>query len=188
MIRQVNPKSGEFEKVEELRAAHIGSNPAGEPEYESIERTRDELSLHMGYFEANRMVGALRMTPLGHGLCFVERACDVRPWFPRLTEAFDANRLVLDRSHRGGHHLRNFLLLTADWMLKNTSFTHASALSRERLSALYEDIGGLKVVDKIAWQQPDGQARTYCLVSLSLETVCHTIKRRYGNEQHLQIA
>jgi len=163
-----------FEAVMNLRAFHLGENPAQEDDYERREALRDALSYHLVYLDSGDVVGTLRVTPLGHGLSFVERAVDVHAHFAMPTDAFDANRLVLDARYRGGHHLRTFLLHAAIWLKANTHLRFISALCREQLAALYVGLGGQVLSDDVTWVT-DQAERRYTLLYLELEHVYHTV-------------
>ena len=174
-VQLVSSKSELFQKVRVLRSRYIGDNPASEEDFFDAEVLRDTCSYHMAYLDGDEIVGALRITPLGHGMSFVERVVNVRLYFDHPMDSFDANRLVLDEKYRGGMHLKFFLLQTAIWLKANTQFRYISALCRGRLVALYVDIGGHVLVDDIAWKSHHS-SRDYSLVYLELETVFNTIK------------
>lgn len=174
-VRVIDSTNELFEAVLNLRALHLGENPAQEDEYERREALRDAFSYHLIYLDGADVVGTLRVTPLGHGLSFVERAVDVYAHFAAPTDAFDANRLVLDVRYRGGRHLRTFLLHAAIWLRTNTHLRFISALCREQLAALYIDLGGRVLSDEVTWAT--GQAeRRYSWVYLELENVYHTVQ------------
>ncbi|WP_397451641.1 acetyltransferase [Pseudomonas sp. NA-150] len=174
-VQTVSAKSELFKKVCALRLRYIGDNPASEEYFSDAERLRDTCSYHMAYLDGEEVVGAIRITPMGHGMSFVEQVVDVTPYFANPIDSFDANRLVLDEKYRGGLHLRFFLLQTAIWLKGNTQFRHISALCRGRLAALYVDIGGRILSDDITWRTLHS-SRRYSLVYLELETVFNTIK------------
>lgn len=174
-VRVIDSASELFEAVRQLRARYLGENPAQEDDYERREALRDALSYHLVYLDDGHVVGTLRATPLGHGLSFAERAVDVRAHFPMPTDAFDANRLVLDEHYRGGRHLRIFLLQAAIWLKANTHLRFISALCRGQLAALYVGLGGQVLVNDVTWATEQAERR-YSLVYLELEHVYHTVK------------
>lgn len=180
-IQTISAKNALFEKVHTLRSRYIGDNPAGEESYYDAETLRDHHSYHMVYLDRDEVVGAIRITPLGHGISFVERTVEVGAYFTYPMDSFDANRLVLDERYRGGLHLRLFLLKTAIWLKANTQFRYISALCRGRLAALYVDIGGRVLADDITWKNLQS-SRHYSLVYLELETVLNTIRRNAAHE------
>lgn len=175
-IQVLSAKSELFQKICGLRSRYIGDNPAGEERFSDAEALRDTCSYHMAYLDGDEVVGAIRITPLGHGMSFVERVVDLKQHFPCLMDSFDANRLVLDRQYRGGLHLKFFLLQVAIWLKANTQFRFISALCSGRLAALYVDIGGCVIADDIIWESPRA-TRDYSLVHLELDTVLSTIKK-----------
>lgn len=179
-VKIVSAKSELFQKVCALRSRYIGDNPANEESFSDAEVVRDTCSYHMAYFDGDEIVGAIRITPLGHGMSFVERVVDVGHYFAHPLDSFDANRLVLDEKYRGGLHLRSFLLQTAIWLKANTHFQYISALCRGRLAALYVDIGGHVLADDITWTNRQS-SRDYSLVYLELEAVFNTIKGKIAH-------
>jgi hypothetical protein len=174
-VQIVSAKSELFQKVRALRSRHIGDNPASEESFSDVEALRDTYSYHMAYLDGDEIVGAIRITPLGHGMSFVERVVNVGHYFAHPMDSFDANRLVLDEKYRGGLHLRLFLLHTAIWLKANTQFRFISALCQGRLVSLYVDIGGHVLADDITWKSHQS-SRNYSLIHLELETVFNTIK------------
>ncbi|WP_152225708.1 acetyltransferase [Pseudomonas sp. SCB32] len=174
-VSVIDTTSELFAAVRQLRARYLGENPAQEDDYERREGLRDALSYHLIYLDDNRVVGTLRVTPLGHGFSFVERAVDVHAHFPMPTDAFDANRLVLDECYRGGRHLRMFLLQAAIWLKANTHLRFISALCRGQLAALYIGLGGRMLIEEVIWA-PQQVERRYSLVYLELEQVYNTVK------------
>jgi hypothetical protein len=179
-VQVVSAKSELFQKVCALRSRYIGDNPASEESFANAEALRDTYSYHMIYLDGDEIVGAIRITPLGHGMSFVERVVNVENYFAHPIDSFDANRLVLDEKYRGGLHLRFFLLQTAIWLKANTQFRYISALCRGRLAALYVDIGGHVLANDITWTSPQS-SRDYSLVYLELETVFNTIKGKVAH-------
>ncbi|RMP54222.1 hypothetical protein ALP96_200201 [Pseudomonas savastanoi pv. glycinea] len=171
----IDTSSELFNAVLALRSRYLGENPAQEDDFERRERTRDALSYHLVYLNQGQVVGTMRATPLGHGLSFVERAVNVPAHFAEPTDAFDANRLVMDERYRGGRHLRTFLLQAAIWLKANTHLRFISALCRGQLAALYVGIGGRVLVDDLAWNGMLNERR-YSLVYLELEHVYQTVK------------
>jgi len=169
-IQVIDASSGLFEDVKRLRDRYLGANPAQEDDFEHRERVRDNLSYHLIYLDDDRVVGTLRVTPLGHCLSFVERTVDVRDYFQQPMDAFDANRLVLDEHYRGGRHLREFLLQAAVWLKANTHLRFISALCRGPLEALYVGMGGRVLAQDISWRGQVAQ-RLYSLVYLELDNV-----------------
>lgn len=165
-----------FQKVRQLRSRYIGDNPAGEGKFTDAEACRDSCSYHMAYLDGDEVVGAIRITPLGHGMSFTEQVVDLRCHFKYPMDSFDANRLVLDEKYRGGLHLKFFLLQTAIWLKANTQFRHVSALCRGRLAALYVDMGGHVLAEDVIWAGCQTRRR-YSLVYLEVETVLNTIKK-----------
>ncbi len=180
----VSAKSELFQKVRALRSRYIGDNPASEENFSDAEVLRDTYSYHMAYLDGGEIVGAIRITPLGHGVSFVERVVNVGHYFAHPMDSFDANRLVLDEKYRGGLYLRHFLLQAAIWLRANTQFRYISALCRGRLAALYVDIGGCVLADDITWTSRQSP-RDYSLVYLELETVFNTIKGKVIHGQFL---
>ncbi|KTB98502.1 MULTISPECIES: hypothetical protein [Pseudomonas syringae group] len=180
-VQVISTKSNLFNKVCLLRSRYIGDNPASEECFADVEALRDNCSYHLVYMDGEEVVGAIRITPLGHGMSFVERVIDVGQHFTHPMDSFDANRLVLDEKYRGGSHLRSFLLKTAVWLKANTAFRYISALCRGRLVALYTDIGGVVLVDDITWTSHRSM-RDYSLVYLEIDTVFNTIKGKLANE------
>jgi hypothetical protein len=176
-VRVIDISSALFDDVKRLRDRYLGSNPAQEADFERREMQRDSLSYHLVYLDDDRVVGTLRVTPLGHGLSFVERAVDVRDYFLHPMDAFDANRLVLDEHYRGGQHLRGFLMQAAIWLKANTHLRFISALCRGPLEALYVGMGGSLLAQDIAWHGHTAQ-RVYSLVYLELDNVYRTIKEK----------
>jgi len=174
--RVLSDKSELFQKVRALRDRYIGDNPAGEARFSDAESLRDCCSYHLVYMDGEEIVGAIRITPLGHGMSFVERVVDVGHYFAYPIDSFDANRLVLEEKYRGGVHLKCFLLQAAIWLKANTQFQYISALCRGRLAALYVDIGGHVVANDVVWTGLQS-SRNYSLVYLELETVFNTIKK-----------
>ncbi|WP_287812569.1 acetyltransferase [Pseudomonas sp.] len=172
----IDSASEMFEAVRQLRTRYLGENPAQEEDYERREALRDALSYHLVYLDDGHVVGTLRATPLGHDLSFAERAVDVHAHFPIPTDAFDANRLVMDERYRGGRHLRTFLLQAAIWLKANTHLRFISALCRGQLAALYVGLGGRVLVDDVTWATAQAERR-YSLVYLELEQVYQTVKR-----------
>ena len=187
LIKPISPSDELFKNVLTLRSNYIGDNPAGEMDFSLVDSMRDTCSYHMAYLDGEEVVGAIRMTPMGHGLSFIERALDISPYFSNPFETFEANRLVLNERYRGGKHLRHFLLKTAIWMLGNTTYKHISALCRGELAAIYVGVGGKLLTDNIHWET-ESKSRKYSLVSLDLLSVYETIRRREkdGNERALQ--
>lgn len=179
-VQVVSVKSELFHKVRALRSRYIGDNPANEESHCDAEILRDTYSYHMAYLDGADIVGAIRITPLGHGISFVERVVEVGTYFTHPMDSFDANRLVLDERYRGGIHLRFFLLQAAIWLKANTHFRYISALCRARLAALYVDIGGHVLASDVTWRNFHS-ARDYSLIYLELETVFNTIN---GNVAH----
>ena len=179
-VRAISAKSELFQKICALRSRYIGENPANEERFSDAETLRDMHSYHMAYFDGPEIVGAIRITPLGHGISFVERAIDLENYFVHPMESFDANRLVLDEKYRGGVHLRFFLLQTAIWIKGNTQFRYISALCRGRLAALYVDIGGSVLSENITWTA-GASSRDYSLIHLELDHVFNTIKGKTAN-------
>lgn len=179
-VQIVSAKSELFQKVCALRSRYIGDNPASEENFSAAEALRDSCSYHMAYLNGDEIVGAIRITPLGHGLSFVERVVDVGVYFDHPMDSFDANRLVLDEKYRGGLHLSFFFLQTALWLKENTQFRYISALCRGRLAALYVDIGGRVLADDLTWLSHQS-SRSYSLVYLELETVFNTIKGKVAH-------
>ncbi|WP_437881466.1 acetyltransferase [Pseudomonas sp. LRF_L74] len=174
-VRVIDSASELFEAVRHLRVLYLGENPAQEDDYERREALRDAMSYHLVYLDDGHVVGTLRVTPLGHGLSFAERAVDVHAHFPMPTDTFDANRLVLDERYRGGRHLRMFLLHAAIWLKANTHLRFISALCRGPLAALYVGLGGRVLADDVTWATEQAERR-YSLVYLELEHVYHTVK------------
>ncbi|MCQ3024723.1 acetyltransferase [Pseudomonas tremae] len=179
-VQVISTKNELFKSVCFLRSRYIGDNPANEEFFDDAEALRDTCSYHLVYMDGERVVGAIRITPLGHGMSFVERLVNIDHHFPDLMESFDANRLVLDEKYRGGPHLRFFLLETAIWLKANTSFRYISALCRGRLVALYVDIGGVVLADDITWGSRQS-TRGYSLIYLEIDTVFNTIKGKISN-------
>lgn len=179
-VQIVSAKGQLFQQICALRSRYIGDNPAGEESFSDTEALRDACSYHMAYLDGGEVVGAIRITPLGHGMSFVERVVDISPYFANPIDSFDANRLVLDEKYRGGLHLRFFLLQTAIWLKGNTHFRHISAVCRGRLAALYVDIGGRILTDQITWETRHS-SRHYSLVYLELDTVFNTIKGKVSH-------
>jgi hypothetical protein len=179
-VQVVSAKSELFQKICGLRSRYIGDNPASEESFADAEALRDTHSYHMAYLDGDEIVGAIRITPLGHDMSFVEQVVNVGHYFAHPMDSFDANRLVLDEKYRGGLHLRFFLLQTAIWLTANTQFRHISALCRGRLAALYVDIGGQVLADDITWASSQS-SRDYSLVYLELETVLNTIKGKLAD-------
>ncbi|SFO79252.1 acetyltransferase [Pseudomonas sp. NFPP28] len=179
-VQIVSARGELFQKVRALRARYIGDNPANEESYSDTEALRDACSYHMAYLDGDEIVGAIRITPLGHGMSFVERVVQVENYFAHPMDSFDANRLVLDERYRGGVHLRVFLLHTAIWLKANTQFQYISALCRGRLAALYVDIGGHVLANDITWTNRQS-SRDYSLVYLELDTVFNTIKGKVAH-------
>ncbi|MBP1119549.1 acetyltransferase [Pseudomonas syringae] len=180
-VQVISTKSELFKTVYSLRSRYIGDNPANEENFENVEALRDTCSYHLAYMDRDRVVGAIRITPLGHGISFVERVVNVDQHFTHPMDTFDANRLVLDEKYRGGPHLRLFLLEIAIWLKTNTSFRYISALCRGRLAALYVDIGGIVLADNITWKSRQSM-RDYSLIYLEIDTVFNTIKGKIANE------
>ncbi|OUM04839.1 acetyltransferase [Pseudomonas syringae] len=180
-VRVISSRNELFKKVCALRLQYIGDNPASEDFFADIEELRDACSYHMVYLDRGEVVGAIRITPLGHGMSFIERVINVGKYFPYPMDSFDANRLVLDERYRGGMHLKRFLLKTAIWLKANTSFRYISALCRGRLVILYVNIGGVVLADNLTWGSRQA-IRDYSLVFLELDTVFNTIKGKlaYG--------
>lgn len=174
-VRVIDCSSAWFEGVRQLRHRYLGENPAQEEQFEQRERLRDELSYHLIYLDGEHVVGTLRVTPLGHGLSFVERAVNVHTHFHTPTDTFDANRLVLDERYRGGRHLRRFLLQAAIWLKANTHLRFISALCRGPLAALYVGLGGRVLMQDLSWSTASGERR-YSLIYLELEHVYRTVK------------
>jgi len=174
-VRVIDTSSELFEPVRQLRSRYLGTNPAREDDFERRDQLRDALSYHLVYLDEGEVVGTLRVTPLGHGLSFVERAVDVQAYFQMPTDAFDANRLVLDERYRGGRHLRMFLLQSAVWLKANTHLRFISALCRGPLASLYVDLGGRVLMDNVIWTGEQG-IRRYSLVYLELESVYRNVK------------
>lgn len=179
-IQLVTPRSERFQDIRALRSTFIGNNPAGESEYEYLDSLRDACSYHIAYLDGDRTVGAIRISPIGHGMTFVERMVDVGNFFDRPLDTFDANRLVLGELYRGGKHVHNFLMHVSHWLLTNTNFRHISALCRGKLTALYVGIGGQVIKENIVWQENE-TSRLYNLVSLDLENVYFTTKGKLNN-------
>lgn len=179
-VQNVTVKSELFQKICVLRARYIGDNPANEEGFPDTEALRDACSYHMAYLDGDEIVGAIRITPLGHGMSFVERVVEVRDHFAYPMDSFDANRLVLDEKYRGGMHLRMFLMQTAIWLKAHTQFKYISALCRGRLAALYVDIGGQVLADTITWTNRQS-SRDYSLVYLELDTVFNTLKGKVAH-------
>ncbi|MGH8419420.1 MAG: acetyltransferase [Pseudomonas sp.] len=174
-IRVINPHDPLFAEVRCLRSRYLGTNPAQETDFELREPVRDALSYHLIYLDGAQVVGALRITPVGHGLSFVERAIDIHKHFKQPMDTFDANRLVLNERYRGGRHLRNFLLGASVWLKANTHLRFISALCSDTLQALYVGIGGRVVAENITWQGQVDQ-RLYSLICLELDNVYRNIK------------
>jgi hypothetical protein len=174
-VRVIDHANELFESVQQLRRRYLGTNPAMEDDFERREQLRDALSYHLVYLDNDEVVGTLRVTPLGHGVSFVERAVNVLIYFQQPTDAFDANRLVLDERYRGGRHLRLFLLQAAIWLKANTHLRFISALCRGQLAALYVGLGGRMLVDDVTWTGEQVE-RHYSLVYLELEKVYHNVK------------
>ncbi|WP_416772455.1 acetyltransferase [Pseudomonas sp. RHF3.3-3] len=179
-VQNVSTKSELFQNVRALRSRYIGDNPANEEDFSEAEALRDSCSYHMVYLDGDEIVGAIRITPLGHGMSFVERVVDVGDYFSHPMDSFDANRLVLDEKCRGGVHLRIFLLHAAIWLKVNTQFQYISALCRGRLATLYVDIGGRVLVRNIIWENCQ-LSRDYSLVYLELDTVFNVLKRKVAH-------
>lgn len=174
-VRVIDAASELFETVKNLRMLYLGENPAQEDDYECREALRDALSYHLVYLDDDDVVGTLRVTPLGHDISFVERTVDVHAHFLVPTDAFDANRLVLDERYRGGRHLRMFLLHAAIWLKANTHLRFISALCRGRLATLYVGLGGRVLAEDVIWATEQAESR-YSLIYLELDHVYHTIK------------
>ena len=173
-VQVIDTASELFESVIQLRRRYLGTNPAREDDFDRREALRDASSYHLIYLDTDEIVGTLRVTPLGHGLSFVERAVDVRRYFQHPTDAFDANRLVLDERYRGGKHLRMFLLQAAIWLKANTHLRFISALCRGQLAALYVGLGGRVLMDDVTWAGEQAE-RCYSLVYLELEIVYNNV-------------
>lgn len=186
-IRHVSPKDSLFHELKEFRNVGIGDNPAGEADYTVVEERRDLCSYHMAYFDGDKMVGGIRLTPIGHGVTFSERITNLNNYFANTMETFDANRLVLDPSYRGGNYLKYFLFKTSSWMLENTSFNSVSVICRGQLRAIYENIGGVVVAEKLPWQTGN-KTSEYTLISIDLRNVNNLLNRRVKDESVLQNA
>ncbi len=186
-IKVVSERSPLFQDIKCLRQRHLGENPGEEDNFEAHESRRDSCSYHLAYFDGEALAGAMRVTPLGHGITFAERVLDAPAYFSSPMEVFDANRLVVDRAYRGGWHMKLFMLEAATWLLRNTSFRYVCALCRENLASLYLNIGGELLASDIR-RVPKQEKRPYSLVSLELETVYRTIKGRKENGEVLQRA
>ena len=179
-IQVVSLKSPCFQEIRSLRKLYIGENPADEERYQEVENFRDSCSYHLAYLDGKKIVGAIRITPIGHGMSFVERMVDVRCYFEHPLDTFDANRLVLDGQYRGGKHLHNFLMQVSHWLMVNTNFRYISAVCRGNLASLYVAIGGQILAENLNWQSRES-TRLYNLVSLDLEKVYYTIKGKMSN-------
>jgi hypothetical protein len=180
-VKVVSAQNKLFKKICALRSRYIGDNPANEEKFYETEVLRDNHSYHIAYLDGDKIVGAIRITPLGHGISFVERVVEVEQYFTHPMDSFDANRLVLDEKYRGGSHLRIFLLQTAIWLKANTQFRYISALCRGRLATLYVDIGGQVLANNITWTSRQS-SRNYSLIHLELDTVFNTIKGTTDHE------
>lgn len=186
-IKVVSELSPLFRDIKRLRQRHLGENPGGEDNFEALEGRRDSCSYHLAYFDGEVIAGAMRVTPLGHGITFAERVVDTALYFPNPMEVFDANRLVMDRAYRGGRYMQLFMLEAATWLLSDTSFRSVCALCRENLASIYLNIGGELLANDIR-SAPKQEKRPYSLVSLELETVYQIIKGRKENGEVFQRA
>lgn len=184
-VQTVSLKSPDFRDIIALRNRYLGNNPAGECGFDEIENMRDLCSQNLGYYHDNKLIGAIRITPVGHGLTLAEKLLTIDHYYEQPFKVLDANRLVLSEEYRGGRFIQNFLLQTTDWLKNNTLFHEVSALCRTRLTPLYVDIGGRVVEQNIPWDS-QGVKRDYTLVSLKLDTIKETIKRRNNDGSFLQ--
>lgn len=181
-ITIVSQLSNGFENIKALREKHLGKNPGNEEHFEKNEMLRDSCSYHFAYVDSGVIVGALRITPMGHGITLPEKLLHIRDYFDKPFSTFDANRLVLEREYRGGRLLHDFLLEVSIWLRRNTTFSYICVLCRSKLTKIYEGIGGEVIESDINGILPKDRG-AYSLVSLSLDNVYHTLSRRKSNAE-----
>ena len=171
-----------FDDVKFLRLKFIGDNPAFEEDFDDVEEQRDTCSYNMVYKNSDKVVGALRISPIGHGITLAEKVVpNIHQYFDDSSYVFDANRLVMDKEVNGGYHLKDFLLQSSDWLLKNTYFKSMTALCNKRFVPVYLRIGGVVLVDSIKWQS-NGNSKEYSFMKLDLSEVFRIINNQFNNK------
>jgi hypothetical protein len=170
-----------FDEIKSLRLKYIGDNPAFEENFENIEEQRDVCSYNMVYKNLNKIVGALRISPIGHGITLAEKIVpNIKEYFDDSLYVFDANRLVMDKEVNGGYYLKDFLLQTSDWLLKNTYFKSMTAICNKRFVPIYLRIGGSVLVESIKWES-SGNSKEYSFMKLDLYEVFRIINNQLNN-------
>lgn len=161
----VDPASREYAQVQRLRLRTIGWNPAAEPDFDTLEWQRDLRSRLLGCRLRGRLVGTVRITPLGLGLTLSERLWSLAQCLPEALPAqvCDINRLALDVDYRGSREFASLIRAVITWGVANTDYRHATLICSERLLPLYRRVGCRILMTGLDWVA-GGRSRRYALM------------------------
>ncbi|MBU3082493.1 GNAT family N-acetyltransferase [Acinetobacter baumannii] len=160
--------SKEFDQFTKWRNSYLGDNPANEKDFNLWDKIRDECSYNFGFFKDDKIIGGVRMTPVGHGLTLGERVLSLSEWETniRVGTTLEVNRLVIDTSLRGSGAVRTALLECFQWIRNNTNHFKLIAFCSERLVPLYIRIGA--TLERSDISSPMILGKKYSLMTLNL--------------------
>ena len=123
-------------------------------------------------FELNdRLIGTIRLVPLGHGLTLTEQLLHLTDpqALSRWPQAWDAGRLVVAPEYRVGQDvLKRCLHLTLTDLLEHADVRHLAGSCTHVLSRLYRRFGFSLVARDVLLP---GTEKTYCLIHGEVERV-----------------
>lgn len=160
--------SKEFDQFSEWRRSYLGDNPANEIDFNLWDTIRDECSYNFGFFKDEKIIGGVRMTPVGHGLTLGERVLSINDWGSsiKIGSTLEVNRLVIDTSIRGSGIVKTALLECFQWIRDNTNHLKLIAFCSERLVPLYVRVGA--ELERSEISSPMNSEKKYSLMTLNL--------------------